>query len=44
MGGAGGPPPILLDKLTLFQPGGGADYAHLIINRSPSFSDLPTAL
>ena len=34
---------ILPDQLTLFQPG-GTDYAHLITNGTPRFSDLPTAL
>ena len=35
---------ILADQLTLFQPGGGTDYAHLITTGTPGFSDLPTAL
>ena len=30
-------------QLTLSQPG-GTDYAHLITNGTPGFSDLPTAL
>ena len=34
---------ILIDQLTLFQPG-GKDYAHLIIIGTPEFSDVPTAL
>ena len=34
---------ILVDQLTLFQPG-GTDYAHLITTGTPGFSDLPTAL
>ena len=35
---------VLADQLTLFQPGGRADYAHLITTGTPGFSDLPTAL
>ena len=35
---------ILVDQLTLFQPG-GTDCAHIItIIGTPGFSDLPTAL
>ena len=34
---------ILVDQLTLFQPG-GIDYAHLITTGTPRFSDLLTAL
>ena len=34
---------ILADHLTLFQPG-GKDFAHLITNGTPGFSDLKTAL
>ena len=34
---------ILVDQLTLFQPG-GTDYAHLITTGTPGFSDLPMAL
>ena len=37
------PPKILVDQLTLSQPG-GADYAHHINTGTPGFSDLPTAL
>ena len=36
-------PQILVDQLTLSQPG-GADYAHHITTGTPGFSDLPTAL
>ena len=36
-------PQILADELTLFQSG-RTDYAHLITNGTPGFSDLPTAL
>ena len=36
-------PQILVDQLTLSQPG-QTDYAHLITNGTPGFSDLPTAL
>ena len=36
-------PQILVDQLTLSQPG-GADYAHHITSSNPGFSDLPTAL
>ena len=43
--GAGVPwhPQILVDLLTLSQPG-GTNYAHLITTGTPGFSDLPTAL
>ena len=34
---------ILVDQLTLSQPG-GTNYAHHIIIGTPEFSDLPTAL
>ena len=34
---------ILVDQLTLFQPG-GTDYVHLITTGTPGFSDLPRAL
>ena len=36
-------PQILVDQLTLSQPG-GVDYAHHITSGTPGFSDLPTAL
>ena len=36
-------PQILVDQLTLSQPG-GAGYAHHITTGTPGFSDLPMAL